>query len=449
MALDGFPAGFELNPGQQRVFGGLYQSPSRFALVYGGSRSGKTFLTILAIVIRALKAPFSKHLIVRQEAAAARSALARGNNATIRAVMRLCFPGLGAVWNEKYGYYEFENGSEIWIGGLNDDKAMERVLGNEYASIYMNEASEIRHSAFVLLRSRLAQVCTDIDGNEVRQRFYVDLNPTTRMHWTYRIWIDGVDPEDGKPVNRSMYGAETISPYENRLNLTAAYIADLEAYGQRARKRFLDGEFSADDDNALWQRGYIKRVALREDGKMPVELQRIVVAIDPAVSTTPGADETGIVAMGVGADGFGYVLADESGKYRPEEWARRAVSLYRSLGADLVIGEVNHGGDLIESTLRTQAPDVAYRAVRATRGKAMRAEPVAALYERGKVFHVGEFPDLEDQMTAVTIDFDRKAQGWSPDRVDALVWAATELFPALAARPTSTGPLPGVKFSMV
>ena len=115
----------------------------------------------------------------------------------------------------------------------------------------------------------------------------------------------------------------------------------------------------------------------------------------------------------------------------------------------MIIGEVNNGGDLIEAQLRTQAHSVPYRGVRATRGKAVRAEPIAGLYERGKVFHVGQFPELEDQMTSVTVDFDSKVTGWSPDRVDALVWAMTELFPQLRARPTQVAKPYKPQFSMV
>ncbi len=178
-------------------------------------------------------------------------------------------------------------------------------------------------------------------------------------------------------------------------------------------------------------------------------MTRIVVAVDPAVTNSPGSDETGIVAVGLGADGFGYVLADESGRYRPEEWARRAVSLYRSLDADRIIGEVNNGGDLIEAAIRAQAADVPYKAVRASKGKVARAEPVAALYERGRVFHIGQFPELEDQCCAITVGFDSKAAGWSPDRVDALVWGLTELFPALSARRTTMTELPKPQFSMI
>lgn len=352
-------------------------------------------------------------------------------------------------WKDKDGLWVFPNGSEVWLGGLNDDKAVEKMLGREYVTIHGEEISEWPYHWFTLLRSRLAQVSEAVNGAPVTQVFYGSLNPTTRMHWTYRLWIEGIDPQDETPIDRSQYAYCVVNPYDNKENLTGDYLADLEAMPERQRKRFLLGEYVADDENALWRREFIKRSVLKEDGSWPVEMRRIVVAIDPAVSTNAGSDETGIIAVGLGADGNAYVLADESGKHRPEEWARRAVSLYRSLSADRIIGEVNNGGDLIEAQLRTQAHNVPYRAVRATRGKAVRAEPVAALYERGKVFHIGPFPELEDQMTSVTLDFDSKVTGWSPDRVDALVWGITELFPQLAARPRQTEALPAPQFSMV
>lgn len=441
---------FTPNPGQQRALDGLLTAGKRFCLIYGGSRSGKTALLVACVIDRALVAPGSRHLIVRKEATAAKRAIVKD---TLPKIWGLQYPGAPKpVWKEHDGgYFLLPNGSEIWIGGLSDEKAMERILGNEYTTIYVNEASEVKYTAYVLLRSRLAQVCERLDGEELSQRLYIDLNPTTRMHWTYRLFVDGVDPQDEKPVDRDKYGVTVINPYDNAENLSADYLADLRSLPERQRKRFLDGEYASDDDNALWKRAFFKRVEALPGSEKPVgvKLLRIVVAVDPAVSTTAGSDETGIIAAGLGDDGRGYVLADESGKYRPEEWAQRAVSLYTSLGADRVIGEVNNGGDMIEATLRAQAPNVSYRAVRATRGKVARAEPVASLYERGKVFHVGTFPDLEDQCCAVTVGFDAKVAGWSPDRVDALVWAMTDLFPDLATVDTLSGPLPVPKFSRV
>ena len=161
-------------------------------------------------------------------------------------------------------------------------------------------------------------------------------------------------------------------------------------------------------------------------GAVP-ELVRIVVAIDPAASSNEDADETGIILAGKDAAGTGYVLGDHSGRYTPSEWANKAISLYREHNADRVVAEVNNGGEMVENTLRMIDLNVAFTKVRASRGKVIRAEPVAALYEQGRVRHVGSFPVLEDQMCGFTTDFDRKAARFLPDRVDALVWAFTDL----------------------
>mgnify|MGYP001175583563 CR=1 FL=1 len=440
---------FAPNPGQQRALDDVLTTGKRFCLLYGGSRSGKTALLTACTIDRALAAANSRHLIVRKEATAAKRAIAKD---TLPKVWRLKYPGTPAPeWKDQLGYFILPNGSEIWIGGLNDEKAMERILGNEYATIYVNEASEVSYSAFLLLRSRLAQVAPRLDGADLSQRFYCDLNPTTRVHWTYRLWIDGTDPQDEKPVDREKYGFCVINPYDNAQNLSAEYLVDLRALPEKQRKRFLDGEYTADDDNALWRRSFFRRVQPKPGSEKPegIDLLRIVVAIDPAVTATAGSDETGIIAAALGSDGRGYVLADESGKYRPEEWAQRALSLYRSLGADRIVGEVNQGGDMVEATIRAQDANASYKAVRASRGKITRAEPVAALYERNKVFHVGEFPALEDQLCSVTPAMDRKTVGWSPDRMDALVWAMTDLFPDLAAQQVQSGPLPVPQFSRV
>jgi phage terminase large subunit-like protein len=145
------------------------------------------------------------------------------------------------------------------------------------------------------------------------------------------------------------------------------------------------------------------------------------------VSAGPRSDETGLIVAGLGVDGLGYVLEDASGQYRAEDWARLAVALYRKFHADRVVAEVNNGGDLVEATLRVVDRAVSFKAVHASRGKVVRAEPVAALYEQGRVKHRGAFPALEDQMCFFARDFDRESAGMSPDRVEALVWALTEL----------------------
>lgn len=154
------------------------------------------------------------------------------------------------------------------------------------------------------------------------------------------------------------------------------------------------------------------------------DLQRIVVAVDPAVTAKEGSDETGIIVAGKGVDGFAYVLDDLSCRLSPNDWAKRVVDAYHEYEADRIVAEVNNGGALVESVIRTYDPNVSYLAVRASRGKSVRAEPVAALYEQGKVFHIAQFAKLEDQMLNFVPG---EPFAGSPDRLDALVWALTEL----------------------
>ena len=215
------------------------------------------------------------------------------------------------------------------------------------------------------------------------------------------------------------------STYDNRANLAPAFLdAILKRYeGTRLGRQELHAELLDDVPGALWNRAVLERAF---SSKAP-ELMRIVVAIDPAVTSGEDADETGIIVAGVARDGQGYVLDDLSGRLPPHEWAGRAIRAYREHEADRIVAETNNGGDLVEATVRMVDANASYKSVRASRGKAIRAEPVAALYEQGRVHHVGSFPALEDQMCAFTPDFDRGRAGASPDRLDALVWALTEL----------------------
>ncbi len=217
------------------------------------------------------------------------------------------------------------------------------------------------------------------------------------------------------------------STQANADNLAKGYVTRLERRyaGTRLGRQELDAEMLEDAEGALWN---LKRLdTLRV--AVPPDLKRVVVAIDPAVSTGSRSAETGIVVAGLGEDGVGYVLKDLSGRHRPEEWAARAIAAFRAHRADRVVGEVNNGGDLVEATLRAVDPQIPFRAVSASRGKRIRAEPIAALYEQGRIRHVGALPKLEDQMVAWAPGED----SGSPDRVDALVWALTELMLAEAS----------------
>ncbi|MBM3550046.1 MAG: ATP-binding protein [Alphaproteobacteria bacterium] len=206
----------------------------------------------------------------------------------------------------------------------------------------------------------------------------------------------------------------------NADNLARGYVTRLERRyaGTRLGRQEMEAELLEEAEGALWSLKHLDRLR----AALPPELTRVVVAIDPAVTSIARSAETGIVVAGLGADGIAYVLKDLSGRHKPEEWASRAISAFRAHRADRILGETNNGGDLVEATLRAIDSTIPYRAVTASRGKRIRAEPIAALYEQGRVRHVGNLSRLEDQMVSW-----QPGEGASPDRVDALVWALTDL----------------------
>ena len=212
------------------------------------------------------------------------------------------------------------------------------------------------------------------------------------------------------------------STYENRANLAPGFFDHIirKYEGTRLGRQELEAELLEDTPGALWNRERLEEARWPTRRAVP-QLRRIVVAIDPAATSGEESDETGIIVAGKDDEGHGFVLDDQSGRCPPTEWARKVISLYHKHKADRIVAEVNNGGDMVEATIRMLNANVSYSAVRATRGKVVRAEPIAALYEQGKIYHVGSFPALEDQMCAFTTDFDRKVAGYSPDRVDALV----------------------------
>ena len=213
----------------------------------------------------------------------------------------------------------------------------------------------------------------------------------------------------------------TGSTFENIKNLAPTFQqAILDKYEDtRLGRQEIYAEILDDAPGALWSQAAIDEQRISR----PPELSRVVVAIDPAASASEESDETGIIVAALGRDGKGYVLDDRSGRYSPQEWARYAIALGQEWEADRIIAEVNQGGDMVEQVLRTVQPNVSYRAVRASRGKVSRAEPVSALYEQKRVFHCGRFPELETQMSS----FEPEISRWSPDRMDALVYALTDL----------------------
>lgn len=223
--------------------------------------------------------------------------------------------------------------------------------------------------------------------------------------------------------------------YDNAANLAAPFLKQIEErYGNtRLGRQEIEGIILDDMPGALWNRDML------DGSRKPSapDLDRIIVAVDPAATSGEDADETGIVAVGVARDEDGnqrgYVLADRSLRGTPDEWASAAVRLYHELDADRIVAEKNQGGEMVEAVLRSKDRNVPVTLVHATRGKRVRAEPVAALYEQGRIHHIGRFDKLEDQMCLFTTDGEREP-GESPDRVDALVWGLTALFDRITGR---------------
>lgn len=214
---------------------------------------------------------------------------------------------------------------------------------------------------------------------------------------------------------------------DNRTNLAKSFLSRVEGRyaGTRLGRQELEGQILGDMPGALWS---LSSLDLYRVGEPPEQFERIVVAVDPAVTNTENSDFHGISVCGV-SSGEGYVLADASMPGSPNDWARMAIALHNQYDADAIVAEVNQGGDMVAEVIRAVSPNVRVKEVRATRGKHIRAEPIAALYEQGRVHHVGSYPELEEQMT-LTTNAGYEGEG-SPDRMDALVWALTDLFPAV------------------
>lgn len=418
---------FELTEKQSELVGAATSS-ARHILAYGGSRSGKTFGFCYCIANRGLMAPGSRHLIARLHNIDVRQSIMLD---TWPKMMRLAFPGVPYETNKSDQYVVLPGGAEVWFGGLDDKERVDKILGKEFATAYVNEASQVAYETITTLRTRLSQACLKGDGRPLALKAYYDLNPVGRGHWTYREFVEGVRPENGLPIEAGSRAFVVLNPTDNPY-LPAEYLAELDGLPDKQRQRFRDGKYMSEVPGALWSSS--DRTA--EDGQnMPgidslrrqacPALKRVVIGVDPSGSDGTGGDCQGIVVVGLGNDGQGYVLADRSCRLSPDGWARVVARAADEFGADRVVAEKNYGGAMVEAVLRSAARNLPVKMVTASRGKVIRAEPVAALYEQGKVHHVGTFPEMEEQMTMTTTTGYRGSG--SPDRLDALVWALSDL----------------------
>lgn len=416
---------FALTPKQDEA-NKLLGSAVTHVFLRGGARSGKTFLILRAIAVRAMLAPESRHAFFRFRFNHLRHSVLFD---TLPKMMRLCFPQMPYRLQQSDWFVEFPNGSRIVFAGLDQADRTERVLGTEFSTVALNEVSQITYGARNKALTRLAQAVTITQGERKGQTLplkeYLDANPTNIGHWSYKLFLLHQEPTSGAALpNPEDYATLQLNPADNARNISPDYIAQLESLPERDRRRFLLGEFAPQVDHALWTLESFRRVAKHQ---IP-DLRRVVVGVDPSGASGPEderSDEIGIVVAGVDRQGTGYVLEDLSGHYSPQGWARAVVTALDRWQAERIVAERNFGGAMVESTIRAERGTAPVKLVTASRGKSQRAEPVAALYERGKVRHLGVLPDLEDQLmnfSSAGYMGDR-----SPDRGDACIWSLSEL----------------------
>lgn len=412
----------------QQVFAGS----AKHILLVGGSRSGKTFLVVRNLVMRALKAPNSRHAMFRFRFNSIKSSVVLD---TFPKVMREAFAGVSYKLDKTDWYVTFENGAQLWFGGLDDKDRTEKILGMEFATIALNECSQIPYASRNIAMTRLAQQVTqEIDGRDPKPltpRMYYDENPPSKAHWTYQLFVNKVDPDTKQSLARpDEYAHFFMNPRDNQANIAADYLETLEGMSAKQRLRFLEGKFGEAVAGALFSDEDIEK--WREtSGELP-QMVRIVVAVDPSGSDdadNADNDAIGIVVAGLGFDGNAYILEDCTVKAGPATWGKVATTAFDRHEADAVVGEINYGGAMVKHVIHTARPRTPFRQVTASRGKHVRAEPFSALYETGKVRHAGKFTELEEELTAFT------TYGYigdrSPNRADAAIWALADLFPAI------------------
>lgn len=418
----------KLTPRQEQARAVL-NGPARHVLLEGGSRSGKTRLIVRNIVVRAAKAPRSRHLIARFRFNHCKESIGLDTLPSVLADEKVPYELNKSDWCAT-----LPNRSEIWLGGLDDKERTEKILGKEYATILLNEASQIPYNSRALAVTRLAQKCpyTDSAGapRELALKMYQDCNPPNKAHWLYQVFHLKRDPDTKKPLsNPDEFAHFRLNPRDNAANLPGDYLKELEGLSLRMRKRFLEGEYGEAAPGALWTDEVIDRW---RESTLP-DMVRVVVAVDPSGADdedNADNDEIGIVVAGLGTDGNGYVLEDCTVKAGPKTWGNVATTAFERHAADRIVAETNFGGEMVGFVVKAAKPGVPFKKLTASRGKVVRAEPIASLTEQGKIRFAGSFPRLEEELCAFT------THGYigsdSPNRADAFVWAMSELFPGIA-----------------
>ncbi len=398
-------------------------------LLAGGARSGKTFLILKWMFLRGFHAPEGSQAILRYRFNHLKASII---NDTMPRMCKEEWPGERLFYlNRSDWFAEFSNGHKIYFGGLDDKERTEKILGQGHLTIFNNEISQISFASRNKAVTRLSQtaIVPNARYKTLPLKEICDENPPMQGHWSYRLWIEGRDPSSGAPLSNAPAYRHVFMQPANNPHIPEETKTILKNLPKRERVRFWEGKFGEAIDNALWT--YESIESCRVDAA-PVTLSRVVIAIDPSGShgkdEDKRSDEVGIVVLALGSDEVVYVLEDASGNLAPQGpdgWGALTNKLFINHKADLVVAEVNFGGAMVGAVIMAANPDIPFKELHASRGKAVRAEPVSTLYDRGRVKHVGTFPELEEQMLQFS------SAGYkgdkSPDRADAMVWGVTEL----------------------
>ena len=389
----------KLTPKQKELYA-LFPTANTI-LAEGGGRSGKTVAIVRFIFLRALKWANTDHLIGRLRFSHVKQSICYQTVPKLQELMECNF---NQYLNRTDWFYSLPNGSKIWIGGFDDKERTEKILGNEYATIFLNEASQISYDTREMILTRL-NPAPGIPGKEL-----IDFNPPSINHWAYKIFHKRQFP-DGRLVPDNDYKWIKMNPGDNP-HVSKQYLETLSLMSAAKRNRFLNGEYQT-DSGSLWKRNWIKIDPTER------HYQRIIIGVDP--SGSKGGDEIGIIVAGKFGNEY-RILDDCSMHGTPAEWSAAVAKAYRDYRADLVVAERNYGGDMVEHTIRTAYRDINVKLVTSSRGKLIRAEPISALYEHGKVKHKYEMTELENELCLYNEDTKE-----SPNRLDAMVFALTEL----------------------
>jgi len=401
-----------LNIATPRVFLSLLEPDKRYRGVWGGRGSGKSHFFAELLIERAIVTPGLRAVCLREVQKSLKESAKRLLEDKIQSM------GVGSLFEVQADCIKTPGGGIIIFQGLQDHTSESIKSLEGFRVAWVEEAQTISERSLELLRPTMRS----------ESEMWFSWNPRNANDPVDKL-LRGTTQPDRSVVIRANYSDNPFFPQE----LDEERLFD-ERHNRDRYGHIWLGDYEPAAIGAIWD-----RLTLHQGRRDTApRLERIVVAIDPAVSSEAGSDENGIVVCGRGEDGNGYVIDDMSVKGSPRQWAERAIAAYDRHDADAIVIEVNQGGEMCKQVLASVRPGIRVVEVRATRGKHVRAEPIAALYSLGRIHHVGTFDRLEDQMCLMT------AAGYdgpgSPDRLDAMVWGMTELFPGMTRKAAEPAP---------